>query len=277
LAYARLNLQAHGDLEVRIEAISHMLATNSSAPDLYFRRAELYRLHEQLMLALADYQRVLELSPTNDAARLGMSGALLKAGKPLEARAMVEIVLRKQPANPEARLARARIMTSLGEKWEAVADYSKALSAVSSPTPEIYLERAALLAESGDFKEALAGLDDGVKRLGHVPPLELRAVELELCRNCPDAALDRLNEQISRAPRKEFLLFRRATVLEKLGRWKDARACYQSVLEAMDALAPDRRNIPAVKSLLEQVQGALKRLASDADDLASFHGVGRSP
>ena len=70
-----------------------------------------------------------------------------------------------------------------------------------------------------------AGLDDGVKRLGHVPPLELRAVELELCRNCPDAALDRLNEQIARdwsirikVQRDERLVFAGETSVGKMKR-----------------------------------------------------------
>jgi tetratricopeptide (TPR) repeat protein len=277
LAYAPLNLPAHGNLEIRIAALSHILATNSSDSDLYFRRAELYRLHNQYALALADYQHVLALKPCNEAARLGLGEALLMDAKPMEARVAVETCLRKQPANPEALLIRARILVALGENQKAVADYSQALCVVSWPVPEVYLDRAALLASMGKIEEALAGLDDGVKRLGHVPPLELRAVKLELCRNCPDAALNRLNEQIARAPRKEFLLCRRATILEKVGRLKEARACYQAVLEAIDALTPNSRNVPAVKSLLEQVQGALNHLTNDTEAIPPLQPAGRSP
>jgi len=272
-ACAPVNLRAHGDLEARIAALSNTLATNSSHAELFFQRAELYRLHDQQTLALGDYRRVLELDPSIDAARLGMSEALLKVGNPVAARAMVETFLEKHSANPEALLVRAQILTAMGKKLEAVADYSKALSAVSRPAPEIYLERAALLTENGKVEEAIAGLDEGVKRLGHVPPLELRAVELELGRARPDAALARLDEQIARAHRKEFLFCRRATVLEKLERWEAARASYQAGLDALNALAPEQRNVPAVRALGQQIEAALARLDDRGRHPASLQGA----
>jgi hypothetical protein len=53
---------------------------------------------------------------------------------------------------------------------------------VERPEPEIFLERAAALASSGNdhLKDALLGLNEGLAKLGSVMTLELAAYDLEL-------------------------------------------------------------------------------------------------
>jgi hypothetical protein len=90
--------------------------------------------------------------------------------------------------------------------------------------------------------------------------LELRAVDLEAGRQRYAAALIRLDGQIERAPRKEFLLCRRGAILEQAARFDEARAAYAAAARAVRTLPPERQATPAVGRLGTQIQAAFARL-----------------
>ena len=260
------NLLAHGDLHERIASLSRSIKAQPADGNLFLQRGELYRLHAEPDLAIGDYCRALRLDATLDLAQLGMARAWLDMGKPIEARANLESFLTKHPRNAEALLVRARILAIQGEARAAAADYTGALGALSRPAPEIFLERAAVLSNEGLIDEAIAGLDEGVTRLGYIAPLELRAVELELGRQRYDSALARLNGQIERAPRKEFLLCRRGAILEKAGRLSEAHLAYTAASRELETLPPAQRANRALSDLSDQILSALERISPRAEE-----------
>src|SRR5262249_52346298 len=153
------------------------IANDPNEAELYFERGEAYRFHAEPAKALADYERALALAPGSDMARLGTGKALLELAKPAEAKLALNRFLDRCPANPEGLLARAQAHAMLKNTQAAVVDYDGALAAVSRPAPDIYLRRAAVLAADGCFAQAICGLDEGIRRLGHISSLELRALD----------------------------------------------------------------------------------------------------
>ena len=69
----------------------------------------------------------------------------------------------------------------------------EALRFTAAPTPELYLERAALLRELDppQIDRALAGLDEGIRRLGPSHALVVTAIQLEVERSRWQEALTR--------------------------------------------------------------------------------------
>jgi tetratricopeptide (TPR) repeat protein len=260
LWFTTSHLHAHGDLHARIEAISQSIQSNSTNAELFLRRGELFRLHNETELAIADFKRARELNPRLELAALCMGRAWSEAGKPAQAKPLLDEYLTSHPDSAEALLFRARTLAALGQRRLAAVDYSGALAAVSTPLPDIYLERARIQAQEGLIDEAIAGLDAGTARIGPVAPLELLAIEFELSRKRYDAALHRLDAQILRAPRKEFLLCRRGAILEQAGRLGEARASYQAAAGALETLPPERQATGAVGELARQIRAALARL-----------------
>ena len=253
---------AHGDLHERIDALTQSIQANPTNAQFFLDRGELRRLHAEPELAIGDFERALGLNPSLDAAQLGMGEAWLDVHQPGKARPWLDVFLAKHPQHAEALLARARVLAALGERRAAAADYTGALAGVNNPLPEIYLARADVLVQEGLVDEAVAGLDEGTARLGRAAPLELRAVDLELGRKRYVAALIRLDRQIERVPRKEFLLSRRGAILEQAGRMEEARAAYFAADRALQTLPPERRATRAVSELAQRIQASLARLTS---------------
>jgi len=267
--FAPTSLYAHGDLNERIQVLTQAIQTNSANPELFLQRGELQWLHGQPQLAVDDFKRALDLNPTLSAASLGLARSFLDLGKSDEARTLLHIYLEAHPTDPEALLVRARALARLGDCRSSAADYTRALEAHSVPLPDIYLERANVLVDGGLINEALSSLDEGISKFGRSASLQMRAIELELIRKNPDAALRRLDALIDGAPRKEFLLWRRAAILEDAGRLRDARESYLAALAALRTLPPERQSVPAARDLDSKIRAALARLTSIDKPLAT--------
>ncbi len=253
-------LQAHGDLLERITAVTRSIQESPRSGALYLQRGQLHRQHEELSEAIADFYKALELEPTLELARLGLGRAFLESGCPKAALPELENFLSQHPKNPEALVLRAQAQRAVKNYPASVSDYTAALAVASTPTPGLFLERAEVLLLQGKLREAIAGLDEGVARLGHAPALERKAVELEESRNDYAAALRRLDEQVARAPRKEFLLYERALLLEKDRRFSEASKSASEAVTALETLPPGRRAAPALKELTQNLQKLLNRL-----------------
>ena len=90
--------------------------------------------------------------------------------------------------------------------------------------------------------------------------LQLYAVDLELARARPAAALARLDSMLSGSASNPTWLVRRAEILERAGRPGEARAAYASSLAALERQSPSRRASKAVDELTTRVRTALERL-----------------
>jgi tetratricopeptide (TPR) repeat protein len=246
----------HGDVHERIQALSAKIQPQTRDATLFVERAELYRMHEDFALAEADLARAEELDPALASVWL-TRGRLRMAQKQFAAAEReADRVLAKAPESGPALVLKAQALREQKHFPESAESWHKALVASKAPDVELFYECASAFAAAGDDRcdEALAVLDEGIKKLGNIPTLALMAIEIEVRRGSHDAALARLDQAMPKQGRVETWIERRADILARAGKPNEARQEYERALNAL-AVAPERlRMTPAAKKLEERLR-----------------------
>lgn len=249
---------AHEGLPEQIVATTVKIKRDPKNASLYLQRGELYRLHGKWNRADADYQHALRLDPSLSIVNLARGNMLFESRRYREAKVALDRFLRQQPDHPEAFITRARVLAKMKARLDAAQDFTKALSVTSNPEPELYIERARVLAGDERYvQEALHGLDEGIARFGPLVTLQLAAIDLEVRRTDYDAALKRLDLVTAQSERKETWLVRRGEILNAAGRTEEARAAFNAALAAIESL-PHRRQSRTITTLQLRARTALK-------------------
>src|SRR6266849_1245143 len=164
LVLAPLGALAHGDIHLQIEEATKLIDRDPANAELYLRRGELHRAHQDWDSAQADYDRARALKPSLAMLDLAQGRMYLEANWPLSAKVALDRFLNRHTNHVEALITRARALVKLGRRLEAVQDYSQALAHAAQPQPETCVERSQALTIEGeaDFEEALQGYDEGI-------------------------------------------------------------------------------------------------------------------
>lgn len=237
---------AHGDLHERIEQLDKSIATSPDDYDLYLKRGELHRQHQEWSLAVADFAQVQRLAPRAVDVDYYLGLTWLEAGQPRKALPCLDRYLTAHPDHPQVLLARARARVNLGEHRAAVLDYSRAIDLLAQPTPDLYIEQAGALLAQGDSQldAAMDVIRQGVRKIGPVVSLVEFAVTTETSHGRYENALAWIGALPANLAAQPRWLARRADVLAADGK-KDAaladyRAAYETVMQNLQ-----RRNTPA--------------------------------
>jgi predicted Zn-dependent protease len=228
-------LSAHPEIEDALIRLATQIAATPNEASLYLARGELYAKHAEWPLAEANFLRAAELSPHLPRLDIARGSLALATGHPDEACVLLTRALAVAPADPEVRILRGRALALQKMRPAALADYDVALRGIPAPSPELFLERAALFDSP---EEALQSLDEGISRLGPVVSLHLRALEIEISLGRTDEALVRIDRLAATSERRELWLKRRGDLLSSAGRPAEARAAYRAALAAIARL-PD--------------------------------------
>jgi predicted Zn-dependent protease len=263
---------AHLDLEIQIANVGEAIALDPANASLYLKRGELHRAHSDWPAAEADFLQSRKLDPKMKAVDFYLGRLKLDAGKPKEAKRILDRLLADMPDHADALIVRARAEIELGQPDAGTRDFNAALATLEESgraQPTYYLERARAFVALGKVDLALRGLDQGLEHLGQPVTLQLYAIDLELQQGRHDKALQRLERIAAQSPRKESWLIRRGEILEQAGRPADAREAYIAALAAIETLPDTRRWNRAVQRLQISAEEALERLKSAAADPAA--------
>jgi tetratricopeptide (TPR) repeat protein len=252
-----LPTQAHEGLQEQIEQLTQRIQRDPRSADLYVKRGELYRQLRQWTNAQSDYDRAQQLDPASSEIVFYRGRTWLEAGKPSNARTALDAYLKLKPDHIEALLNRARTLEQLRDFRASAADYSRAIALTQRPTPDQYIERSRVQVAGGAFQEALAGIDEGIGRLGSLVTLQSSAIEIELRLKRWDAALARLDRIAAQSPRKESYLEQRGQILKQAGRTQESRRAFAEALKAIEALPPQLRQTRAMVELERRTRAAL--------------------
>jgi len=251
--------RAHEQAAVKVFMYTQDLKRDPANVDLRLSRgralAELSRTDE----AAADFKRVLELDPSLDIALFEMGTLLDGAERYAEALEWFERYAHAKPDSAGAHLWRGRTLAKLARDADAISAYARSIELSSQPSPEAFSELADIHARDGENGRlrAIETLDDGIKRVGFIITLELRALDFELAGNDTSSALIRLDRIIAKSPRKETYLARKAEILRTAGRSEEARVADIEALHSIEALSHARRSAPAVKELESKIRTRL--------------------
>jgi len=252
----------HGGYHERIAELTEEVKKNPSDPVLHFTLANLHGLHGDLKLALVNADRVDALAPGKFLTDLVRGDALLVANKFAKAKEALDRQLVSHPECARAWLLRARAEQRMGRDTASLSDYREALKRTASPDPDLVQEVAGALAQKGHQEEAAEVLAAGIEKLGKIPSLVLRALDLEIAMKNFDAALQRVEEARQKAPRPEPWMARRATVLAQAGRIEESLAAWKALAKHLDSLPDRERTSRAMSKLAEETRQALAKLES---------------
>jgi Flp pilus assembly protein TadD len=254
------SLPGHGSYHERIDYLTGEIQKNPSDPLLRFELANLLGQHGDFQLALETLDRVDALAPGKFLTDSLRGEVWLGAGEFAKAKEVLDRQLLSHPENARALLLRARAEQKLGQEQASLSDYREALTRTPLPEPDLFQEVANALAEHGQEKEAAAVLAAGIEKLGKIPSLILRAIDLEIKTGNFDAALKRIEDARRSAPRPEPWMARRAAVLAQAGRIEDARAAWKELEKHLASLPEQERNSHAMINLAEEIRQALASL-----------------
>jgi tetratricopeptide (TPR) repeat protein len=250
-----LQLQAHEDLLRQIENVTVLISSQPANATLLLHRGDLYRQHQQWAEAESDLKTAENLNPQLHALYLCRGKLFLSTRNFTAAKSSLDHYLQFRTNAVEGLVTRARVLVQSGNLTDAIKDFSDAISL--APEPEYYLERAHLLADMKQVDQALAGLEEALKRLGPLLLLEQAAIDLETSNARYDAALARLDGVIARVSRKETWWVRQGEILTKAGRHPEACQSFTAALRAMDALPPRFQETLAIRELRQRATAAL--------------------
>ena len=252
----------HGGFHERLAQLAADLEKNPRDARLHFELADVNCQHGDWQTSLLNLDRVEELAPGKYLTGLVRGQDWLAAGKPEKARQALDPLLAAHPECARAWLLRARAARQLGDAAGSLADYRAALNRAPVWEPDWVQEMADALVAQGRTKEATQVLAAGIGKLGEVPALVLRSLELELVEKNFDAALRRVEALRQTAPRPEPWMARRASVLAQAGRIEESRAAWQALVDHLAALPNLERGSHALSKLAEAARQALASLSS---------------
>jgi len=257
---------AHPDRDTRLAILDERTAADPCDAAAWLRRGAALRAYREWAAAGAAYDRAAACDPGSPAVILARGELAFETGAAAEAQALLDRYLAARPGEVRALRLRGRTLMVLGQPAAAALDFDRALTGTVRPEPDQYLERAGALRAAGRANEALAGLDAGLARLGPVPSLQQTALDIEVERGRWDSALQCVERAAREAPDRELWLVRRAAILEQAGRTDEARAAYETVLATIATRTPQRRTVPAVRSVEQRAQAAVDRLSRQEPD-----------
>jgi tetratricopeptide (TPR) repeat protein len=268
---------AHGTFDARLAALGEKLALQPENAVLHFNLAELYCEHEEPAKALDELARVKSLG-VGELPWDYLSGMCLRqAGRPEEALVALDRYVAVNPDSSPGHLQRARVHTALGHADASLEDYRVALRLCSRLEPDLVQESADAFAAQGQSDEAVRVLDAALRKLGPIPSLTLRALELEAFTKRFTAALARIDVLQKTAPRPEPWMAKRAMVLSQAGRTAEARAAWTALIAHLAALPNLERGSHSMSVLAEQAHRELRSLDTASVSPASSSAPATSP
>jgi tetratricopeptide (TPR) repeat protein len=232
---------AHPGPEEQHRTLDEALRSSPEDPALHLQRGRLHAKSKDWDAALDAYARAAAHGADPEAVALLEGAAFLNAGWPRMAMRRFDAVLALDPARFDAHIGRGRALMQLGRPQEAAGAFQAGVRGMSKPTPVHVLEWRSALVASDRKGEALSALDEGMRRTGPIPSLELAAVDIALELGRHDDALRRLERVLARNPDQPEWVARRGEVLAQAGRTDEARASYQRALELIEERNAHRR------------------------------------
>ena len=231
-----------------VKALAELQAVVTRAPENPVARYQLGRAHaarREWSQARLQFQKAIEIRPDYIVARLALAQLENTQGQYDAAlKAADEIIQKFDRNNLPARLIESAALVGeqkYAESRALLADILKANP--NSPDTYYQLGRTALAEKK--YKDA----EDAFRRSYELNPASARGlmgvVEAEMSQNKPDAALKLLDDELHKSPNRPDLLLDYADVSRGAGRYDQAIASYQKLMDTLDKDSKTRGDLYA--------------------------------
>lgn len=250
----------HGSVHTQIGIVTDAIASSPADAALRLQRAQLHALDENWAAAEADFADAERLDPSLIAVDFARGEMLRAAGRSLEAVAVLDRFVGREPRNSSGLAARGRALMAAGLFQRAADDFAAARELREGGDAELCHEQARALVAGGRPAAALAALDSGIAQCGPLVTLIVQAVDIETSLRRHEAALVRLDAFMACQPRKERWLARRGEILEMAGRQAEAATAFREAVDAIARLPEERRSVAMIAALQRDLHANLARL-----------------
>ena len=251
----------HGDANERIAILDERIESEpNSVPDL-LGRSEMHRRQGNHDAAMDDLLRAQSVAPADHRVYYFFGLNYLDTGLFAEAEGALRRYIEAVPASATGRIALARSLSAQQRHLAAAREYELGIAAHPVPVPDHYLERARAYSAAGSAHRgrAIDGLEEAMDELGPLIALRQLAIEIELARGNVAGAIERIDDVLADARRKETWLVRKARILADAGREREARAAFRLARASLNALPRRIRSSPAMVALRKTVSEHLDK------------------
>jgi tetratricopeptide (TPR) repeat protein len=251
---------AHPGVDEALGYFARQIEQSPRDQALYVQRGIVYSNDGQYEKAEADFSRATALGdPVLVSFDLGVLH--YRMGDFATARRYFDAYLQRFPDHAACLEYRARLSRDAGDHDGAIADFRRVLALEARPNPGNYISLAEMLDSRGDagIAEALDVLDQANAKLGLTPQIQRKAVALELRRNQPERAIERmraLEPMLGASPDWKVEM---GELLLITGRREEAMHYFRLAVDQLDGL----RLTPARQRLLRTAESHLKSPAND--------------
>jgi tetratricopeptide (TPR) repeat protein len=241
LTFRALAWQAKGDLEHAAADLTDAIAIDESFAPAYQSRADLLRRLEQCDLALADFDRVIELTPEGaGGAYVGRGFCFIQLKEYDRAIADFDVLIKLDPNNGKGVGANAwglkgRVHSVVGDLDNSISDYGEAIK-LDPKRANFFFNRGSLWAIKGEEDQALADYEQAIKldesNASGIAVMALGGrAQLDARRNNLDAGLADYEHAIKLDPQRVSLYLGRAGLWVHKGDDEHALADYDRAIE----------------------------------------------
>ena len=235
-------LSGHPDLDLQIEEISWQISQSPSNADLYLKRGDLFRRHNDWLNAAWDFEKVRELEP--DQAQIDWYEGRLEVneGHWAEGDELLSRFLESNEKHASAYHTRAWARWQLGRPQAAAHDYASAILNSERPAPALYRSLVITqFASGGDLlAQSRATVDAGLQKFpGEISLLGL-AVDLALADKNVDRAARYMGTLSAGLLELPQWTFRQAVLSCLQGDLETAISGFESLLLAAESQASNR-------------------------------------
>ena len=256
--------RAHGTHSSLMATIDARLADRPADGGLWYQRAVLEFEHEDFVAAAEDFSKAEKYAPGKYAV-LWWQGRIFDAtGKPNEAKAAMDLYLANYPLHWAALASRARVLMKLGETGDALVDFRASLANCPDAQPDLVQEVAQAFASHGEVNEAVDILEAGLKRIGQVPSLQMKLLDIEVRATRYESALSRIGGFQNTCARIEPWMEKRAIILAQAGKTAESKNAWRALIRHLKSLSPTERDSHSMIRLAERAHQALAVLSVSA-------------
>lgn len=258
LAVAAAPSSAHPSAGQEITELTHRIESSPKDAGLWLQRASLHRESRNWAAALADCAAAAKLQPAAPAPVIEKARVLIACGWSADAIVLLDRILAKENGLVQALEVRSQAYESAGNLSAAAEDIASAISHSHPPQPDQYARRAEL---TSDTAAALAGVEEGLQKLGLIPSLAEKAVDLQCKLGRHHDALRRLDTMLQAHPAHLPWLCLKAEVCAALADPAAAQSTWKEALAAIERLPSRRQSTAGMVAMRQKIEKHLVRPA----------------
>jgi tetratricopeptide (TPR) repeat protein len=227
------------------KALSELQAVVSRVPNNPVARYNLGRAHAargEFEQARQAFQKAVDLRPDYTLAWLGLAQLQLRNGAYEAAQKTASSILARDPGSLSGRLVETAALLGQRKFTESRARLDN-LVKTNPGVPDVYYQMGLLNLSESKFKDA----EDSFRKSYQLNPANqsglIGVVETQMVQNKPDMALKVLSDEVAKSPGRMDLVFARANLAIRAGRYDQALGDYQQVLNSLDKSSPRRADV----------------------------------